>query len=185
MPPKKQIIKVVSKKQAIKNNANNTTFLNLIKNHFKENQKFNVDEYIKNIHNDNNFDLKSFDICKVLPNSKFIAGENDYKIIYFGKECEIDCIRLYKYEQQYIICKFSTCADEFDVLSIENNYGNLIDFYKACIFVYPECEFDHNMFLNKVTKIDVLIAFFHNMNPTSGLVDFQKYIEDKYKNYVF
>ena len=184
MPPKKRIIKVVSKKQAIKNNAKNTYFLNLIANHFKENQNFNVDEYIKNIHNNNKFNLESFDICKVLPNSRLIAEENDYKIIYRGKECEINCIRLYKYEDQYIICKFSTCSDEDDVLSIEHNFDDLINFYRACIFVYPECDFDHNMFLNKVTKLDVLISFFYNMNPISGLVDFQKYVENKYGNYV-
>lgn len=158
---------------------------NLIKRHYAKTPGFDINKYIEKLHNADNYDTNNINCYKldqILPTSQLIAKENDFNVVYHGRECEAETIQLWKYDQYYILLEFDGDGDDLSVYNIVEQCGDIRTFYDKCFIVYKLDQFDKNIFLNKVGELSTIIKFFRNFYELKeeGLVEYEKYMREKY-----
>lgn len=160
-----------------KNETHDITFKDLILLEHQNDNNFDIMEFVTDIiEGGRGKNLDEISVKDFLPDSKEIMIYDNFNVCYEGRECEIESIQLYEYQNYYIKFHYDDGGHEIDMFKIEHAFDNYQNFMEIAFTVYEKKYFNVNKFLKPITKINCVMKFFKNIYPVNG--------EDLFLNYM-
>ena len=178
------------------------SFLDLVREHFKDDPDFNLEKYLMKYHygnDDGRNYINNVEIRVLLPDSKYIINNEFSDCIIEDNKigCYIENIELCSYKEYYIIYKYGYEADFSNEIIDMKRYINMKKylfltskdhgltfseisiFYDKCIEIIPKKKFNHYIFLDNCRNMDMYLftLFFKNMYPETHLNYLHDYVD--------
>jgi len=156
---------------------------------------FNIDKYIKSRHTDwDESNLSNLSLQDILPETKLITEKEINNATIDDAMCSYERKCLYKYKKYYIVMQFKyniemqsvTQDDNTSCLDIKDTFGSLKRFYKKCVRVIRQKNFDYEIFFGpNESDLNFIMRYFIKTNRfgNEGMFRFNEYISRRYDDY--
>jgi len=123
------------------------------------------------------------EISTIIPRAKFIFKNEDNNGAYEGKDCEINQVQLYEYDDMYIIYRYSVEGTDLEVSNILDNYDDHEEFVRNAFKFVQKSSFSAIEFADNLPdpSYQSVAEFFHIIYRDEGLQKFTDYMISKYQ----